>query len=105
MARALENTVVSVQSPTVGDALWSPAVDTNVGAAGIFVPAEQGLSDTGVIASGVLNVPGWVYGDVDLDAVARLREGGEMANFKDWERQPSAGPVEPVPAEGVRLIP
>ena len=40
-ARALENQIAAVMSPTVGDALWSPAVDRNTGAAGIFVPSEQ----------------------------------------------------------------
>ena len=42
MARALENTIATVMSPTVGDALWSPAVDRNAGAAGIFVPLGAG---------------------------------------------------------------
>ena len=40
-ARALENQIATVVSPTVGDALWSPAVDHNVGAAGIYVPSEH----------------------------------------------------------------
>ena len=30
-ARALENTIAAVQSPTVGDAPWSPAIDFNAG--------------------------------------------------------------------------
>ena len=33
-ARALENQIYVVQSPTVGDAPWSVAVNVNVGAAG-----------------------------------------------------------------------
>ena len=40
-ARALENQIAAMVSPTVGDALWSPAVDRNTGAAGIYVPSEQ----------------------------------------------------------------
>ena len=36
-ARALENQIATVLILTVGDALWSPAVDRNTGAAGIFV--------------------------------------------------------------------
>ena len=54
-ARALENQIAAVVSPTVGDALWSPAVDRNTGAAGIYVPADQSVSDTGVLAQGELN--------------------------------------------------
>ena len=62
MARALENTIATVQSPTVGDAPWSPAVDFNAGAAGIYVPSEHGVSDDGVLAQGKLNASEWVIG-------------------------------------------
>ena len=90
MARALENTIVTVQSPTVGDALWSPAVDRNAGAAGIYVPSEHGVSDTGIIAEGVLNAAQWVTGTVDLARLSRVRETGEMRNYADWSAQPGA---------------
>ncbi len=33
------------------------------GAAGIYVPAEAGISETGVLAEGMLNAPGWVYAE------------------------------------------
>lgn len=89
-ARALEGGVVSVQSATVGEALWSPAVDLNVGAAGIYVPPELGLSADGVIAYGELNEPGWIVGDVNLETLKDLRVGGEMRNFNDWRAQPGA---------------
>lgn len=102
MARALENTVATVQSPTIGDALWSPAVDHNAGAAGLFVPAEHGVSDTGVIAEGVPNVAGWVVGEVDLARLRQLRATGEMRNYADWSHQPGAGPAAPV--ETVSLL-
>ncbi len=100
MARALENTVVTVQSPTVGDALWSPAVDRNSGAAGIFVPSEHEVSDTGVIAEGELNAAQWVTGSVDLSRLARVRQTGEMRNFADWSAQPGAGKL----ADGVEVV-
>lgn len=101
-ARALENTIVTVQSPTVGDAPWSPAVDFNVGAAGIYVPPEHGVSDTGVIAEGTLNAAQWVSAGVDLDALRRLRTSGEMRNFADWPAQPGAEPLRRT-VEMVRL--
>ncbi len=93
-ARALENTIVTVQSPTVGDAPWSPAVDFNVGAAGIYVPPEHGVSDTGVLAEGVLNAAQWVYAAADLAALRHLRTSGEMRNFGDWPAQPGAEPLK-----------
>jgi len=93
-ARALENTIAAVQSPTVGDAVWSPAIDHNTGAAGIYVPAEHGFSDSGILAEGQLNQPGWVGADVDLKRLKALRDGGEMRNFNDWHLQPgAAGPL------------
>lgn len=101
-ARALENGIVAVTSPTVGDALWSPAVDRNVGAACILVPPEQGVSDTGVLEEGVLNAPGWITATVDLAALRRLRSSGEMRNFGDWAAQPGAGALPKV--EVVSLI-
>jgi len=93
MARALENGIATVQSPTVGDALWSPAVDRNVGAAGIFVPSEPGVADDGTLAQGELNEPEWVAASVDLEALRRLRTSGEMRNFADWPAQPGAEPM------------
>ncbi|NOU07885.1 MAG: carbon-nitrogen hydrolase family protein, partial [Hyphomicrobiaceae bacterium] len=90
MARALENGCVTVQSPTVGDALWSPAVDHNAGAAGIFVPSELGFSDTGVIADGVPNRAQWVYGAVDMHRLHQVRTHGEMRNSRDWAKQVGA---------------
>lgn len=93
-ARALENTIATVQSPTVGDAPWSPAVDFNVGAAGIYVPPEHGVSDAGVLAEGTLNAAQWVYAAADLAALRRLRTSGEMRNFADWPAQPGAAPLK-----------
>jgi predicted amidohydrolase len=102
LARALENTCVTVQSPTVGLAPWSPAVDANSGAAGIFVPAEMGFSDTGVLAEGSLNSAQWVYATVDLAHLRGLRDRGEMRNVSDWRRQPGASAAATV--QCVRLV-
>jgi len=102
MARALENTIATVQSPTVGDAPWSPAVDFNSGAAGIYVPSEHDVSDTGVLAEGRLNAAEWVTAEIDLERLARLRETGEMHNYSDWAIQPGA-PASKVDVEIVKL--
>jgi predicted amidohydrolase len=93
MARALENTCVTVLSPTVGDAPWSPAVDRNAGAAGVFVPADHGFSQTGVVAEGTFNQPQWVYADVALERLREIATTGEMRNGVDWRMQPGAAPL------------
>ncbi len=89
-ARALENQIAVVTSPTVGDALWSPAVDRNSGAAGVFVPPDVALSETGVISEGVLNASQWVVGTIDMTRLRHLRTSGEMRNYADWTAQPGA---------------
>ncbi len=94
MARALENQIAAVTSPTIGDAPWSAAVDFNTGAAGIFVPAEFGVSDNGVLAEGRVNEPGWVAATINLHHLRKLRYGGEMRNFTDWLEQPGAPEAE-----------
>ena len=103
MARALENTIATIQSPTVGDAPWSPAVDFNAGAAGIYVPSEHGVSDTGVLAEGTLDAPQWVSASIDLARLRRLRDTGEMRNAHDWSLQPGA-PAAKVSVETVVLL-
>jgi predicted amidohydrolase len=100
LARALENTCGVVVSPTVGEATWCATVDHNAGIAGTYVPAEAGLSDTGILAEGRLNQPGWVYADVDLEALRALRTRGEMRNAQDWSLQPGASPL----AQSVDLV-
>ncbi|AOZ68719.1 amidohydrolase [Rhodobacter xanthinilyticus] len=91
MARALENQCVTVQAPTVGEALWCPAIDENRGAAGLFGPPDAGWPETGVIAAGALDTPGWVSATVDLDQVALSRAAGGVLLHRHWPEQ--AAPV------------
>ena len=86
-ARALENQCYVVQSSTVGQAPWSPAVDVNFGAAAIYTPVDRGFPDDGVLAVGTLNAAQWVYGDVDLAAIAEVRRNGQVFNYRDWPGQ------------------
>jgi predicted amidohydrolase len=94
-ARALENQIFVIQSPTIGDAPWLAGLETNAGAAGVFAPPESRFSSDGVIAQGLLNAPQWVYADLDLEALARIRADGEVLNARDWQRQPGAAPLPP----------
>ena len=87
MARALENQCITVQAPTVGDCPWSPAVDENFGAAGIYGPPDVGFAADGVIAQGALDQPGWVRADVDVSAIARVRAEGAQFNHRHWGEQ------------------
>ena len=84
MARALEQQSIAVMASTVGEAAWSPAVDTNVGAGGVFCPPDRGFPPTGVLAEGTLNVAGWTYAEVDLARVAAVRKEGQVLNRAHW---------------------
>lgn len=87
-ARALENQCYVVQSPTVGEALWSPAVDKNVGAAGVYGPPDLGFPANGVVAQGLMNEPQWLFSELDLTIVTRVRLDGAVLNHKHWREQP-----------------
>ena len=84
MARALESQCVVVQSPTVGNVDWSPAIDENRGAAGVYAPADGFWPESGVIAEGAMDAPGWVKAEVDLDLVAESRRNGRVLPFLHW---------------------
>lgn len=84
VARAIENQCFVVQAVTVGMAPWCAALDVNIGAAGVFVPPEQGQWDTGVLADGVPGQPGWIFADLDFDALRAVRAHGQVLNHRDW---------------------
>ncbi|WP_029009504.1 carbon-nitrogen hydrolase family protein [Azospirillum halopraeferens] len=93
-ARALENQCFVVQSPTVGAAPWCPAIDVNVGAAAVYAPPDVGMPDDGVVAIGTMNEPGWLYADLDLAAVERVRREGQVLNLRHWPDHARPGPAE-----------
>ncbi|TCT22145.1 carbon-nitrogen hydrolase family protein [Thiobaca trueperi] len=86
-ARALEGQCYVVQSPTVGEASWSPAVDVNRGLAGVFSPPDHGLPDDGVIALGRAGETGWALTELDLDRLRAVQTGGQVLNRRDWGEQ------------------
>ncbi len=90
MARALENQVYTVHSPTVGPAPWCPPVDMNAGAAGVYAASDTGFPAGGVIALGELNEPQWVHAEVDLDLLDQVRRSGGVQTYNHWGEQPGA---------------
>ncbi|WP_020157494.1 carbon-nitrogen hydrolase family protein [Methylobacter marinus] len=86
-ARALENQCYVVQSPTVGEAPWSEAVDVNIGAAAVYTPVDRGFPDNGILAIGKLNKPQWVMADISLNACETVRQQGQVFNYRDWPSQ------------------
>lgn len=89
-ARALENQFAVLQSPTVGLAPWSPALDENVGKAGLYVPPDRGMPADGVIAQSDELCPErsqWLHAELDLEEVRRVRTNGQVFIRRDWPDQ------------------
>ncbi|HEX2748744.1 MAG TPA: carbon-nitrogen hydrolase family protein [Verrucomicrobiales bacterium] len=87
-ARALEQQCFTVQSPTAGEAPWSPALDTNTGHAGFFGPVDTGFSSDGILASGApAETTPWLIADLPLSRLASVRRRGQVKNFADWPEQ------------------
>ena len=84
MARALESQCVVVQAPTVGACDWMPALDENRGRAAIYGPPDGFWPETGIIAEGPIDQPGWVFAQVDLARVGDSRRNGAVLPFAHW---------------------
>jgi predicted amidohydrolase len=102
-ARALENQIFVVQAPTVGMAPWSPALDENYGAAGMFVPPDGDSPDDGVLALGTAGEGAWVYADADLARVETWRTAGAVRPFAHWPEQYVGHECGDLPVEIVAL--
>ncbi|MGN7867577.1 carbon-nitrogen hydrolase family protein [Paracoccus sp. 22332] len=90
MARALESQCVVVQAPTVGACDWMPALDENRGRAAIYGPPDGFWPETGIIAEGPMDQPGWVMADIDLARVGDSRRNGAVLPFAHWPESEGA---------------
>lgn len=86
LARALENRSFVAQSVTAGEALWSPALDTNTGEATVYAPMDVGLPADGVLAQ-TRGAQRWAFADLDFAALEASRERAQVANDRDWAGQ------------------
>jgi predicted amidohydrolase len=86
LARALENRCFIAQSVTAGEALWSPALDTNTGEAAIYAPMDVGLPADGVLAQ-TRGGQRWAFADLDFAALQASRARAQVANDRDWMGQ------------------
>ncbi|WP_234735878.1 carbon-nitrogen hydrolase family protein [Tellurirhabdus bombi] len=89
-ARALENQAFSVVSQTVGNALWSPAVDVNYGFAAFYSTPDKGLPEEGILKTMHPQQPGWLFESLDFALIEAVRADGQVFNFKDHQRLQTA---------------
>lgn len=81
-ARAMENQCYVVVSQTVGDALWSPAVDINYGYSAIYSTPDLGFPDEGILAMGEPQKKMWLFANLEMEKIQEVRKNGSVLNFK-----------------------
>lgn len=89
-ARALENQLAVLVSPTAGEAPWSPALDENSGRAALYVPSDYGMPPSGIYAESetdITAVSRWMHCSIDLAQVRKLRNEGQVFTHRDWPEQ------------------
>jgi len=102
-ARALENQCFVAQAPTVGMAPWSPVLDENHGAAGLFAPPDGDAPDDGVLALGPPDEGRWLFARIDPARVDRWRMEGAVRPFAHWPEQVLGAGGAPPPCECIDL--
>ncbi|GAA4409385.1 carbon-nitrogen hydrolase family protein [Nibrella viscosa] len=85
-ARALENQAYTIISQTVGNALWSPAVDINYGFAAMYCTPDSNLPEEGILTAETPQMEGWLTHTLDMTKIEAVRTEGQVFNFKDSQR-------------------
>lgn len=85
-ARALEMQAFVVQAPLTGGSQACEAIDHCVGCAGAFAPPDVGYPDDGVLAAGSEDLDGWLFADLPVGRIGRVRARGQVRNFIDAAR-------------------
>lgn len=81
-ARAMEQQLYTGVSQTIGDALWSPAVDINYGYTAFYSSPDGDFDDEGMVAKAEAQQAGWLIRTLDLSKNEAIRENGQVLNFK-----------------------
>jgi len=82
-ARAIENQMYVIQSPTVGSLPMVPAVSLSYGQAAIITPSDFPFSRDGILAEGIPNQETMVIGELNLKTIEEYRDTGTVVPLKD----------------------
>ncbi len=85
-ARAIENQMYVIHSPTVGSLPKVPAVSLNYGVASILTPSDFAFSRDGILAEGNTNQEMMVIGDLNLETIEQSRIHGTVLPLEDSRR-------------------
>ena len=82
-ARAIENQMYVIHSPTVGSLPMVPAVSLNYGQAAIYTPSDYSFSRDGILAEGAVNQESMIIGDLNLSLIDDTRNTGTVLPLRD----------------------
>jgi len=82
-ARAIENQMYVIHSPTVGSIPTVPAVSLNYGQAAIYTPCDYNFSRDGLLAEGAINQESMIIGNINLSLIEEARRSGTVLPLLD----------------------
>lgn len=82
-ARAIENQVYVIHSPTVGGLPWVPDLSLNYGTAAVLTPCDYPFARDGIETEGVLNQDMVAIAELDLRAIDSSRTFGTVLPLSD----------------------
>ena len=82
-ARAIENQMYVIHSPTVGSLPSVPAVSLNYGQAAILTPSDFPFARDGILAEGVVNQEMMIVGELNLKTIRDSRKSGTVLPLRD----------------------
>ena len=85
-ARAIENQMYVLHSPTVGSLPRVPAVSLNYGSASIITPSDFPFARDGILAEGNTNQEMMVIGELNLRTIEESRGSGTVLPLLDSRR-------------------
>lgn len=85
-ARAIENQMYVIHSPTVGSLPMVPAVHLNYGQASILTPSDFPFARDGILAEGNINQEMMVIGELNLSTILESRTRGTVLPLLDSVR-------------------
>lgn len=85
-ARAIENQMYVIHSPTVGSLPMVPAVSLNYGRAAVFTPSDFSFARDGILAQGNYGDEMMIVAELDLEIIEQSRTTGTVLPLLDSER-------------------
>ncbi len=81
-ARAMEQQIYVGVAQTIGNALWSPAVDINFGYSAVYSSPDGDFNDEGILSIEPAQKEGWLISNLNTEKNSHIRTSGQVLNYK-----------------------